>query len=200
MGTEQRGIDPGAGQLGVPNATAGQLATNDVHFTEYVYSDVSGSLTIGMPLFVDVRDAGEWNNLYPGTALTSGLGATGGRVVLGTTAAGTGANLIFVGIYAPTDYSSKPNQYNVVRVCDRGRCLASVSAKASGTAVLVGDILAIDTTPGANLISTHNTRTTGITAGYALATLAALASGNSIVPIPGSGVTTQLINMFVQQS
>lgn len=197
MGYELRGIQTGAGTAGVPNANAGTQAENDKHFTEYVYNDVSGSLTIGMPVYLDVRDAAEWNNAYSGTALTSGLGATGGRVVLGATAAGTGANLVCVGVYQPNNINEAPNKFEVIRVLDRGRGLVQVTAKTAGTAVLVGDVLINDTTPGNNLLSGHNTRTAGNIVGYAVATSAAVASGNSIVAVPGSGATTQLINGFV---
>jgi len=200
MGYEKRGIDGGAGEAGVPASTLYQLAENDTHYTEYVYNDVSGSLTVGMPVFIDVRDAGEWNNRYSGTALTTTTGATGGRVVLGTTAAGTGSNLICVGVFAPTNLQEKPNQYDVIRVCDRGRTLVSAVSKASGTAVLVGDVLIVDTTPGVNLVSGHNTRTTGITVAYAVATSAALASGSTIISVPGSGSTVALVNAHVQIS
>lgn len=190
MGYEQRGIDPG-----YPNSS-GQLAENDAHFTEYVYNDTSGSLTAGMPVFVDVRDSAEWNVRNSSTALTNGK-ATGGRVVLGSTAAGTGANMTCVGVYAPQNPNANPSQYDVIRVCDRGRALVSATAKASGTAVQVGDILSIDTTPGNSLVSTHNTRTTGTMIAVATATGTATASGNTIIAVPGSGSTTALINAFI---
>jgi len=199
MGYEKRGIEGGAGQASTPgNAANNQLAENDMHYTEYEYNDVSGSLTVGMPVYVDMRDSGEWNNAYSGTALT-GVGRTGGRVVLGTTSAGTGTNLVCVGIYAPSNINDKPNQYDVIRVCDRGRCLISAAAKASGTAVLVGDVLIADNTQ-TSVLSGHVTRTAGVIVGYATATLTATAVGNSIIAVPGSGTTTQLINGFVALS
>lgn len=192
MGTEPRGIDPG-----YPNSSS-QLAESDAHFSEYVYNDTSGALTIGMPVFVDIRDSGEWNNKNSTTALTNGK-TTGGRVCLGSTAAGTGSNLVCVGVYAPQNPSATPNQYDVIRVCDRGRHPVSATAKNGGTAVLVGDLLVTDTTPTNNLISNHNTRASaGLNIAVVTATGTATASGNSVIAVPGSGSTTQLVNAFIQ--
>src|SRR5258708_23606414 len=71
MGFEAPGIDPG------PTSSQGGsavLAANDLHYSEYVYGDVSGSLLAGMPLYASVLDAGEWNQgLTVPTANTGGL-------------------------------------------------------------------------------------------------------------------------------
>jgi hypothetical protein len=186
----------GYGPRGI-GAVSGQMAAGDKHLFEFQYNDTSGSLSIGMPLFVDVTDAAEWNNLWTTTALSPAAGATGGKVLLSTNSNAT--NSYYVGIFAPDDQNVGllPAKGDVVRVAFFGRFPVSVAAKASGTAVLVGDILITDTTQ-TSLLSGHNTYTAGKTAAIALATSTAVATTNSIVAVPGSGTTTAVINGFVR--
>jgi hypothetical protein len=191
FGYGPRGIDGTAGIAGSQNAAG------DVMFSEYVYNDVSGSLTLGLPLYADVTDAAEFNVLYSGTATTGGK-RTGGNVLL-STSANVGSNPNCVGIFAPTSgYNSLPVKGDTVRCLWLGRGLTSVATKAGGTAVLVGDVLIVDTTQ-TSLLSAHNTAVTNKTVAQALATLAAVTNGASILTVGGSTVA-QVINAFVKMS
>ena len=195
MGSEPRGIDPG------PNAPGGGsavLAFNDAHFTEYVYGDTTGTLLAGMPVFCYTLDAAEYNKNLTNTALSPTAPNSGGIVVCATNAAAT--NLVCVGIYWPEsgNANAQPVHGDVIRVFDRGIVPVLANAKASGTAVLVGDILIVDSTPGNYALSGHNTFTTGRTIGQALATGTAITAGASIIAVPGSGNTTGLVNARVK--
>ncbi len=188
MGFEARGIDPG------PTSSQGGsavLAANDLHYSEYVYGDVSGSLLAGMPLYASVLDAGEWNQ-----GLTVPTANSGGIVLLGTTTGAT--NLICVGVYAPESLNATPAKGDVIRVVDRGIAKVLASAKTGGTSVKVGDILIVDVTPGIYALSNGNTKLTGSTIGVALATAAAITSGASIIAVPGSASTQLLINARIK--
>jgi hypothetical protein len=189
-------IRAGFGPRGIDPASS-QLAFGDKHYFEFTYNDTSGSLSIGMPLFVDVTDAAEWNNAYSTTALSPAVGKSGGKVLLSTNA--NAQNSFYVGVFAPDDQNigQLPNKGDVIRVMFFGRTPVSAAAKAAGTAVLVGDILITDTTQ-TSLLSGHNTYTAGKTAGIALATGTAVANGNSIIAVPGAGTTTAVINGFVR--
>lgn len=197
MGFEQREVDPG------PNATQGgsnAFAANDVHFTYYLYSGTSGSLTPGMPVFRDVTDAAEYNNVASArnytTVVSPSQNATCGNATVGTDALAT--NLVCVGIFYSDDQNSTPAKGTVIRVCDRGIVPVLASAKTGGTSVKVGDILIVDATPGTAALSNGNTFVTGRTIGQAVATGTAQTSGASIIAVPGSGATTQLINASVK--
>lgn len=188
MGFEPRGIDPG------PTSTQGGSALtafNDIHFTEYVYGDTSGSLLVGMPVFASVLDAGEYNR-----GLTVPVANSGGIVLLGTTTGAT--NLICVGVYYSDDANATPAKGTVIRVVDRGIAPVLASAKTGGTSVKVGDILVVDTTPGIYALSNGNTKLTGSTIGVALATAAAITSGASIIAVPGSASTQLLVNARIK--
>lgn len=187
MGFEPRGINP------VPGPTA----ESDVHYTQYVYNDVSNSLTIGMPVFVDIRDSAEFNQDNTTTAVSPTIARTGKNVVLGTTAAGTGPNYICVGVFAPQNPAEKPQKGDAIRVCDRGEAVASVEVYNAGTALKVGDVLIVDTTPGVSLVSGHNTPVANQTVGVATATGTAVASQNTIQATGGGNVTV-LANAFIR--
>jgi len=188
MGFEPRGIDPG------PTSSQGGsalLAFNDLHLTEYVYGDATGSLLVGMPVFCSVLDAGEYNE-----GLTVPVANSGGIVLLGTTTGAT--NLICVGVFWSDSVNAKPNKGDVIRVADRGIAPVLASAKTGGTSVKVGDILIVDTTPGIYALSNGNTKVAGNTIGVALATAAAITSGASIIAVPGSSSTQLLINARIK--
>lgn len=198
MGFEERVVDPG------PNSTQGgsnATAANDIHLDYYLYSGTTGSLTYGMPVFRDVTDAAEYNNsansrAIPATVLSPNKPATCGNVVTATDS--TATNLVCVGIFYSDDVNSVPVKGTVIRVCDRGIVPVLASAKTGGTSVKVGDILIVDATPGTAALSNGNTFVTGRTIGQAVATGTAQTSGASIIAVPGSGATTQLINASVK--
>jgi hypothetical protein len=186
-----RGIDPGS------NTGNSQNAFGDVQYYEFVYNDVSGSLSIGMPVYVDVRDAAEWNSKYSATALSPTAGRTGGNVVLGTTAAGVGTNPLCVGLFAPDDQNIGllPNKGDVIRVLAFGRGIVSAQSPAAGSAGNVGSNLVASTVvaqavPGA--------RSTGLNIGILLATRTFVANTNTI--FAAASATTTLANVFVAPS
>lgn len=172
----------------------GTVAEADEHFTEYQYDDASGSLTIGKPLFVNVTDAGEYNTLNATTAITGGVRSCG-KVVLSTNAnAGR-----YVGVYAPTSPSDKPNKGDIVRVCDRGPCIASVQSPAAGNAGNVGtDLVASTAVTDLVPAAAAGGPATAVPAGFAgqlLATGTHTAIGNNIVAAASAAAT--LCNVFV---
>lgn len=177
----------------VLNAT-GPNAEGDKSFSEFVYNDTSGSLTIGMPVYADVTDAAEWNANNATTKLTPAVGATGGNVVLGANA-NAGANITCVGVFQPSSPNSKPNKGDVIRVQTFGRAIVSAAAKAAGTAVTVGAKLIADASQDSCLAGAAVVDKTIATA---LATGAAVAAGASIIAVPGGGTTTALVNAFVK--
>lgn len=169
-------------------------------FGDFVYNDASLSLTIGMPLYVDVTDAAEQNDgrvLATTKLSTPAVAASGGKVVLGTNAnAG-----VFIGVFQPDNPNSKPNKGDGIKVCAVGRCLVSAAAKSGGTSVKVNDALITDASqtsllsggqviPGTGLPTTY--------AGQAVATTTHQAPTNVIIAVPGSGTTTALVNGYVR--
>lgn len=181
-------------------SATGAAAEGQKTYDEYIYNDVTGSLSIGKPLYVDVRDAGEFNGGFGGLAITATklspvTQPTGGRVVLGTTAAGVGANATCVGIYAPNSISDRPANGDPVRVITMGRAIVSAQSPAAGAAGLVGSKLiastaVTDAVPGAAVVD--------LTLGTILATATFVAAGNSI--FAAASATATLINAFVKLS
>lgn len=168
----------------------GTVAEADQHYTEYQYNDASGSLTVGKPVYVDVTDAGEYNALNATTALSPAVSRSNGKVVLGTNAnAG-----VCVGIYAPLSPSEKPNKGEIIRVCDRGLCLASGISPAAGAAGNVGGFLVESTTQTDGVTSAA--RVAGSTIGQIVATGTKVAVGNTVI-VAASAVST-LLNLFVK--
>lgn len=176
-------------------ASSGAFQEGDKDFKQFVYNGTSGALTIGMPVYVDCTDAAEFNNLNSTTQLSPAVAASGGKVVLGSDT--NAANLYCVGVYQPNNPADAPNKGDAIRVLTKGRGLVSAAAKTAGTAVLVGDLLITDATQASGL-SGHNTYTAGAVFAQALATGTAVAKGNSIIAVPGSGTTTALINAYVR--
>lgn len=170
------------------------LTEGDKSFAFFQYNDASGSLTLGMPVYIDVTDAAEFNALYAGTKLSPAAAQTNGKVVLGANA--NAVNLVFAGIFQPDDFNEAPAKGATIKVLIRGRGLVSAAAKTAGTAVLVGDLLITDSTQD-SLLSGHDTYTVGKTVAVALATATAVASGASIIAVPGAGTTTEVINAYV---
>jgi hypothetical protein len=200
MGYERRGIDPG------PNASvysgSGQLAENDVHFTEYVYNDTAGALTIGLPVYKDLTDAGEFNasnNKYATLLTYQTTGAntvrSGGRVVLGTNAnAGSLATISCVGIYQPENPGEIPVPGQVIRVLDRGEGVVSAQSPAGGAAGLVGSLLVASVAVKQAVPSAA--KVPGITIGNILATRTFTTVGSSVFAAASATVT--FVNASIQ--
>jgi hypothetical protein len=170
----------------------GASAEGDKIYAQYIYNDVSGSLSYGQPLYVDVRDAAEFDNKNTNTALSPAAAATGGKVVLGTTAAGVGTNPVCVGVFQPENPGSLPNNGDVVRVLVMGRGIVSAQSPAAGAAGNVGARLIVstavaDAVPGAAAVA--------LTIGVILATKTFLANGNTI--FAAASATRTLVNAFV---
>jgi hypothetical protein len=174
-------------------------AEGDKLFGWAIYGDVTGSLTLGMPLYVDIRDAAEFNIQLTSTAVSSASAnyqtATAGKVVLGTTSAGTGSNLTCIGIYAPVQgYGYKPANGEVVRVLIQGRGVVAVCAKSGGTAVTVGAKILVSSS---TLQAICGSAAASQVIGTILATTSFVASTNQIAAVPGSGQTNVLANAYV---
>lgn len=172
----------------------GAGAEGDKFIAQFIYNDASGALTIGMPLYADVRDAAEYNNLNSTTKLTGTVAPTGGRVVLGTTAAGVGTNPIPVGVYQPLNSNDKPANGDSVRVVMYGRAIVSAQSPAAGAAGTVGSALIASTAvvqavPAAAPV-------VGTTIGYIIATGTAVANTNQI--FAAASATATLINAFIK--
>jgi hypothetical protein len=193
MGYEKRGIDPGP-----PNGS-NQQAENDDHYSEYVYNDTSGGLSIGMPLYKDVTDSGEFNasnNKYATLATFKTAGVvtrSGGTVVLGTNAS-AGANLTCVGLYQPENPSELPVNGQVVRVLDRGSGVVSAQSPAGGAAGTVGGSMIASAAvkqavPGA--------RSTGLNIGIFTATRASVTPAAALAGLTAASATVTLVNCFV---
>jgi hypothetical protein len=173
---------------------SGSSAEGDKFFGEFVYDDVSGNLTIGKPVYAEVLDAAEYNNLNSSTALTPATSPTGGKVVLGTNAA-AGANLTCVGVYQPGNPGDKPNKGDSIRVLINGRGIVSAQSPAAGAAGTVGGTLiasaaVTDAVPGA--------RAAGITIGTLLATKTFVTAGVQI--FAAASATATLCNAYVSLS
>jgi hypothetical protein len=172
---------------GVPGPTA----EGDKWFWDYVYDDTSGALSLGMPLYVEVTDAAEFNT-DPTTGLsTVGIKNTGGNVVLGTNAA-AGANLVCVGLFQPTNRNSLPNKGDSVRVLAWGRGIVSAQSPGGGAAGLVGSNLIASAAvkqavPGA--------RASGVNIGILLATGAVVTTGSQL--FAAASAAANLYNCFV---
>lgn len=171
----------------------GTQAESEKEFTDFVYNDTSGNLTVGLPVYLDVTDSAEFNTIYSGTAV-SGSGSqtqSGKRVVLGTNAnAGR-----LAGIFQPDTIGTKPNKGDVIKCLIWGPGLVSAAAKSSGTAVKVDSPLVGDTSQTSLLASASPAL--GNSAGQATATGTAISPATTIISVPGSGTTTQIINAFV---
>jgi hypothetical protein len=170
----------------------GPSAEGDKEFIYRVYNDTSNDLTNGMPVYDDVTDAAEFNGNLAATAISPAIPNTGGNCVLGTNAnAGP-----VIGVYQPENPNELPAKGATIRILVRGRGVVSAVAAAAGTAVLVGDYLIANSTY-TSAESGHVTAVLGKTIGVALATGTAVASGNSIIAVPGSGTTVGLVNATI---
>jgi len=172
----------------------GSGAEGDKFFWQYIYNDVTGSLTNGMPLYADVRDAAEYNNLNTNTKLAPAAAATGGRVVLGTTAAGVGTNATCVGVYQPVNPGDKPANGDSIRVLMFGRGVVAAQSPAAGAAGLVGSKLIASTAVVQAVPSAAPVL--DLTIGTILATATFLANGNAI--FAAASATPTLVNAFVK--
>lgn len=199
MGYEKRGIDPG------PNASAfsgsNTMSENDVHFTEYVYNDVTATLLFGEPVYKSFLDAAEFNATntkysLANTGLSPAATRTGGTVLCGSTVGvGTAGLEICVGIYQPENFGEVPQKGQVIRVLDRGVGVISAQSPAAGSAGVVGgnliaSVAVNDAVPGA--------RASGVNIGSLCATRTFLTIGTQIFAA-ASAVRT-LCNAFIMLS
>lgn len=171
----------------------GSGAEGDKLFAYFIYNDVSGSLTNGIPVYADIRDAAEYNNLNTTTKLSPAVAATGGKVMLGTSLPGGGANLTVVGVYQPVNPGDKPNNGDVIRCLVFGRGVVSAQSPAAGAAGNVGSKLVataavVQAVPGAAVVDQ--------TIGTILATGTNIAYGNTI--FAAASATATLVNAFVK--
>lgn len=184
--------------LTVTPSTSPYRAEGDKLFAYAQYNDVTGSLTVGMPVYLDVRDSAEFNVQYTTTSLPASSVnynmQTPGNVVLGTTSAGTGSTLTCMGVYAPTNPSVAPANGSIIRVLVQGRGLVAVSVHSGATAATVGvKLIASASYTGA----VPGTAAVGQVIGTITATGSATASTNSIFAVPGAGTTVGVLNAYV---
>lgn len=127
----------------------------------------------------------------PAETANSGFGD---QVVLPTA---TGAGKVF-GVYqGPTITNSTGATQNYeVSLLVKGAGVVLAQAKTAGTAVTVGGILALDSTPTLYPIQ-NATFDYQRTVGMATATGAVVTSGATIIAVPGSGQTITLINAYL---
>jgi hypothetical protein len=176
---------------------SGDRAEGDKLFGQYVYNDTSALLSIGLGLFVDLRDAAEFNAKLAATAISPAIVRTGGNVCRAETAAGTGPNIVTAAVYAPENPGDLPSIGDIVRGLMYGRGIVSTIVYNAGTAMLVGDVLKVDTTPTSSFASGHNTPVLNQTVGMVLATKTLVASQGSI-QATGAGTKINLANAFVR--
>src|SRR5271166_2643622 len=124
---------------------SGVQAEGDKQFIEAVYNGTAALGTLGIPMYKDVTDAAEWNSNYSGSALSPAVAASGGKVVL-STSANAGANPIPVGIYQPLNLNEVAVVGAVIRLQSSGSALVSTQSPAAGTAGTVGALLITSTT------------------------------------------------------
>lgn len=127
----------------------------------------------------------------PAETANSGFGD---QIVLPTA---TGAGKVF-GVYqgATITNSAAVAQTYEVQVLVKGAGVVLAQAKAAGTAVVVGGILALDSTPTLYPIQ-NSTFDFQRTLGMATATGAVVTSGATIIAVPGSNQTITLINAYL---
>ena len=165
-------------------------------FEQSVFNGVSGTLSIGMPLFKDVTDAADFNSKIAQTALvtTPPTPRTGGRVVLATSANTTvGA---FAGLYAPENPGDRPNQGDTVRVCIYGEAIASAISLATQPAITIGSLLGIATNT-TSCIALGATPAPRVVVGVVLATGTGLTNGSTPAGGGAALAVAILVNCFV---
>jgi hypothetical protein len=182
----------------IAGAQTGILAYGESWYTSATYSGISGSLSIGMPVFVNTLDAAQYNTVFTNTALVSSSAPVQdcGSVILGVVA-GSGASPTCIGVYQPENPSDKPLNQDTIRILVYGYGVVSAVAIASGTAVTVGANLLISSTNNNALVGAPVVKQN---IGTVLATKSAITLGSSVIAVPGSGSTTALVNAFIQTS
>ena len=175
-------------------------AEGDKLFGWAIYNDTTASLSIGMPLYVDITDAAEFNIIFTTTALLSGANfgiATAGKAVLGTNA-NIGPNATCIGVFYPQQgFGYKPTKGEVVRVLVYGRGVVSTTVAATGsgnTALTVGAKLIANSTFTSAIVGTA---AASIVIGTAVATGPAVTINTVIQGLPGTGTVTKVHNAFV---
>lgn len=175
----------------------GTVAEGDVLYAEFQYNDASGSLTVGKPVFGDVTDAAQYNQV--GSTGLSTVARSNGKVVLSTTASAGR----YKGIYDPQNTAEKPNKGDIIRVRVYGPGVASVQSPAAGNAGKVGTI-AIASTAVTDLVpsATQVSPTTAVQAGEAGVILgspgvnATVTAGTQL--IAAASATATLVNLDVR--
>lgn len=172
-----------------PNSGNAQFGDSLVGF--FQYADTSGSLTNGMPVYLNVTDAAQFNSLFASTSTNTICSP--GKVILATNVA-VGPNPTCVGVYQPINPGEKPVNGALIRVIVYGYGIVSTVVPAGGTSVTVGSKLISTTTNQAEV----GVATTDKTIGTVLATGTALTVGATITAVPGSGSTVTLVNAFIK--
>lgn len=167
------------------------IGEGDKTFAQFTYNDTSGNLKAGMPLYIDVTDAAEFNAILSSTALSPAAKQTEGKVVLGTNA-NVGAAPYCVGVFQPDNVNSLPNNGDVVKVLVFGRGIVRAQSPAAGSAGNVGSNLVLSTTvvdavPGAKAAGTN--------IGVLLATKTFLTPGTQI--FAAASATETICNAFI---
>lgn len=101
-----------------------------------------------------------------------------------------------VGVYVGATFtnSTGASQQYKITLQREGVCQVRAQAKTAGTAVTVGSTLILNGTDDAPI---SGTAALGVTIGVVLATGAVTAKGGTIIAVPGSGATTQLVTCDV---
>jgi hypothetical protein len=192
----------------VPSLSS-MTAEGDKLYSWAIYNDTSGALSLGIPLYIDTSDAGEWNVQFggsTGTALASGSVnykiQTAGKVVLSTNIAASGSPCC-VGTYAPEQgFGYKPQKGEKIRILTWGRGVVSVAVKGSGGQVIsVGGRLIVSTTGAATTSAIQGSATTALNIGTVLATSSYLTYNTTVVAAPGgTNIAVAYVNAFVNPS
>ena len=152
-----------------------------------VYNDVTGSLTNGMPVVLDVTDAAEFNTIFTTTALVSGGNfnlPSGGKVVLATNANG-GASPQCVGIFQPSTPSGAPANGDIIRILVYGYGQVAVTGA---------------TTVGANLVFTTGSVYASTGAAASKTNIGTVLASRGAVAVGAAPSVTGLVNVFVNPS
>lgn len=185
--------------------TSNRLAEGDKLYFSAEYNDTSGSLTAFMPVYKDLSEAAEYNNINNATQVTVGPLAklqSAGRVVTGSnnnaSAKATGSLPLCVGIYSPTNAADVPSIGDVIRVMRIGSTPVQIS---SGQNPHVGDFIIGDWSQNLALTMTPSNGaglqpSVGNIIGRVLGTAGQISAGQAISPVP-SGKLGFLVNGYV---
>lgn len=167
------------------------LTEGDKSFAEFIYNDASGSLKAGMPVYIDVTDAAEFNAINSNTALSPAAKQTGGKVVLGTNA-NVGAAPYCVGVFQPDNFNELPVNGAAIKVLLFGRGIVRAQSPAAGAAGNVGSNLVIST---AVVDAVPGAKAAGTNIGVLLATGTHVAAASTI--FAAASATETICNAFI---